>query len=80
MAKRTTSDAPSEKSEKKRVRTFTATPRELEMLQALARYHGFSKSGTITNLVKKEFWRVFPSGTEEVPPDAGARISAKESS
>lgn len=77
MAKRTSA---ADQSVKKLVRTFTATPRELEMLQALARYHGFSKSATITNLVKKEFWRVFPSGTDDVPPDAGARISAKESS
>lgn len=44
------------------------------MLTALAAYHGFSKSGTITNLVKKEFWRVFPAGTEAIKPDANARI------
>ena len=69
-----------EQPNKKLVRTFTATPRELGMLEALARYHGFSKSGTITNLVKKEFWRVFPQGTEEIPPDPGARVSPKESS
>ncbi len=68
------------KSSKKLVRTFTATPRDLHMLEALARYHGFSKSATITNLIKKEFWRVFPSGTEAVPPDPGARIEPQESS
>ena len=61
--------------EKKVIRTFTASPQELAMLEALARYHGFSKSGTITNLLKKEFWRVFPKGTEDVLPEPGARIS-----
>jgi hypothetical protein len=44
------------------------------MLEALARYHGFSKSATITNLLKKEFWRVFPKGTGSIRPDRGARI------
>ena len=72
-------DPMAKQKEKKLVRTFTVTPRELDMLEALARYHGFSKSATLTNLVKKEFWRVFPQGTEEVPPDPGARITPKES-
>jgi hypothetical protein len=58
----------------KRIRTFTATSRELEMLEAVARYHGFSKSATITSLIKKEFWRVFPAGTLDVRPDRGARV------
>jgi hypothetical protein len=64
--------------EKKLVRTYTANPRELRMLEVLARYHGFSKSGTITNLVKKEFWRIFPAGTEEIRPEPGAKISKEE--
>ena len=63
--------------EKKTIRTFTATERELGMLEALARYHGFSKSATITNLLKKEFWRVFPGGTGEIQPDPGARIAGE---
>ena len=63
--------------EKKVVRTFTATAQELGMLEALAHYHGFSKSATITNLLKKEFWRVFPKGTGDVLPDPGARISGQ---
>jgi hypothetical protein len=58
----------------KKIRTFTATDQEEEMLQAIARYHGFSKSATITSLVKKEFWRVFPAGTAGVRPDRGARV------
>ncbi|MEE9218770.1 MAG: hypothetical protein V3U98_06850 [Acidobacteriota bacterium] len=62
----------------KRVRTFTATARDLEMLEAIARYHGFSKSATITSLIKKEFWRVFPAGTTAVRPDRGARVLEKE--
>ena len=48
------------------------------MLELLARYHGFSKSGTITNLIKKEFWRVFPRGTEDIRPDPDARITSEE--
>lgn len=63
----------------KRIRTFTATDQELEMLSALARYHGFSKSGTITNLVKKEFWRVFPAGNRTIKPDRGARVITRVS-
>jgi hypothetical protein len=47
------------------------------MLEALARYHGFCKSGTITSLIKKEFWRVFPAGTRAVRPDRGARVLEK---
>jgi hypothetical protein len=59
---------------RKLLRSFTATSREIEMLDAIAAYHGFSKSGTITNLVKKEFWRIFPRGTRGIRPDPGARI------
>jgi hypothetical protein len=58
----------------KKIRSFTATEQDLAMLQAVARYHGFSKSGTITSLIKKEFWRVFPAGTGAVRPDQGARV------
>jgi len=58
----------------KRIRTFTASHNEILMLDAVARYHGFSKSATITSLVKKEFWRIFPQGTGEVRPDPGARV------
>jgi len=60
---------------KRKVRTFSATDRDLAMLETVATYHGFSKSATIVNLIKKEFWRIFPAGTEIVPPDTGARIA-----
>ena len=60
------------------VRSFTATQQEIEMLEAVAQYHGFSKSSTITNLLKKEFWRIFPGGTEAVQPQPGARIAGQE--
>ena len=60
--------------ERKVIRTFTATQQDLGMIEALARYHGFSKSATITSLIKKEFWRVFPEGTGKIRPDPGARI------
>ena len=59
---------------KRKVRTFSATDRDMDMLEAVATYHGFSKSATIVYLIKKEFWRIFPAGTNLVPPDMGARI------
>jgi hypothetical protein len=62
---------------KKKVRTFSANDQEVAMLEALASYHGFSKSAMLTSLVKKEFWRVFPSGTEEVKADANAWVKEK---
>ena len=58
----------------KKIRTFTATEQDLNMLGAVARYHGFSKSGTITSLIKKEFWRLFPAGNRSIHPDRGARV------
>ncbi len=59
---------------KKKVRTFSANDQEIAMLEALAGYHGFSKSAMLTSLVKMEFWRVFPAGTQEIRPDADARV------
>lgn len=59
---------------KKLLRSFTATRREVEMLEAIASYHGFSKSATLTSLVRKEFWRIFPRGTKGIRPDPGARV------
>ena len=64
--------------ERKVIRTFTATQQDIGMIDALARYHGFSKSATITNLIKKEFWRVFPQGTGKIRPDPGARVVREE--
>jgi hypothetical protein len=59
---------------RKLLRSFTATAREIEMLQAIAEYHGFSKSATLTSLIRKEFWRIFPRGTRGIRPDPGAKI------
>ncbi|MBI4083137.1 MAG: hypothetical protein HY423_11060 [Candidatus Lambdaproteobacteria bacterium] len=64
----------SQQTGKKKVRTFSASDTEALMLAALAGYHGTSKSAAITNLIKKEFWRVFPSGTETIKPTERARI------
>jgi len=58
----------------KKIRTYTATDQDLDMLDTIARYHGFSKSATITSLIKKEFWRVFPGGTAQIRPERGARV------
>ena len=62
---------------KTKVRTFSAHDRDVEMLEAVARYHGLNKSATITSLVRKEFWRVFPRGTDTIKPDRGAKVEDK---
>jgi hypothetical protein len=62
---------------KTKVRTFSAQDRDVEMLEAVARYHGLNKSATITSLVRKEFWRVFPGGTDTIKPDRGAKVEEK---
>ena len=63
------------RSGKARSRTFSSTDRDYQMLDAIAHYHGISKSAMITGLIRKEFWRVFPTGTEDLQPDRGARVS-----
>jgi hypothetical protein len=60
--------------QKTKVRTFSATARDLAMLEAVARYHGLNKSATIASLVRREFWRIFPGGTERIRPDRGAKV------
>jgi len=62
---------------KAKVSTFSATPRDLAMLEAVARYHGLNKSATLASLVRREFWRVFPGGTDRVRPDRGAKVEAE---
>jgi hypothetical protein len=59
---------------KVKVSTFSATPKDLEMLDVVARYHGMNKSATLVSLVRKEFWRVFPAGTGKIRPDRGAKV------
>ena len=68
------------RSTRKTIRSFTASAQDLEMLEAISRYHGFSKSATITSLIRKDFWRIFPKGTEAVALEPGARISGEEES
>ena len=60
--------------QKAKVSPFSATPRDLAMLEAVARYHGLNRSATIASLARKEFWRVFPKGTDKVRPDRGAKV------
>jgi hypothetical protein len=62
---------------KAKVSTFSATPRDLAMLEAVARYHGLNKSATIASLVRREFWRVFPAGTDKIKPDRGAKVEGE---
>ena len=62
---------------KAKVSTFSATPRDLAMLEAVARYHGLNKSATIASLVRKEFWRIFPGGTSAIRPDRGAKVEGE---
>ncbi|HEU4351202.1 MAG TPA: hypothetical protein VFR66_04965 [Burkholderiales bacterium] len=64
-------------SPKAKISTFSATPRDLLMLEAVARYHGLNKSATIASLVRREFWRVFPGGTEKIRPDRGAKVEGE---
>ncbi len=59
-----------------KVRSFSATDEDATMLEAVAAYHGFSKSATIVGLVRREFWRLFPAGTGEIRPARGARVKA----
>jgi DNA-binding phage protein len=44
------------------------------MLEVVARYHGMNKSATLVSLVRKEFWRAFPGGTDRIRPDRGAKV------
>ncbi len=62
-------------SDRARPRTFSSTDRDFQMLEAVAHYHGTSRSAMVTGLIRKEFWRVFPNGTETVLLDAGAKVS-----
>jgi hypothetical protein len=63
---------------KAQVSTFSATARDLAMLEAVARYHGLNKSATLVSLVRKEFWRAFPGGTDRIRPDRGAKVKGEE--
>jgi hypothetical protein len=64
-------------SAKAKISTFSATPRDLAMLEAVARYHGLNKSATLASLVRREFWRVFPAGTDKIKPDRGAKVESE---
>ena len=64
--------------QKTKVRTFSATVRDLAMLEAVAKYHGLNKSATIASLVRREFWRIFPGGTDRIRPDRGAKVESDE--
>ena len=57
-----------------KVRSFSATDEDVAMLEAVAEYHGHTKSGTIVGLVRREFWRLFPAGTGAIKPAHGARV------
>ena len=57
-----------------KVRSFSATDEDMAMLEAVAAYHGFTKSGTLVGLVRREFWRLFPAGTGDIRPTRGARV------
>ena len=59
-----------------KVRSYSATDEDVSMLEAVAAYHGFSRSATIVGLVRREFWRLFPAGTAEIRPARGARVKA----
>jgi len=62
---------------RRKVRTFSATDREIQMLDAIARYHGWNKSRMITVLIRKEFWRIFPAGTDQIRLLKGAKVEER---
>ena len=64
---------------KRKVRTYSATDREMQMLEAIARYHGLNKSAMLTGLLRKEFWRIFPGGTDQIKRMKGARVEEVKS-
>lgn len=61
-------------SARARVRSYSSTDEDVAMLEAVASYHGFTKSATLVGLVRREFWRLFPAGTGEIRPARGARV------
>lgn len=63
--------------QKTKVRTYSATDRDVAMLEAVAQYHGLNKSATIASLLRREFWRIFPAGTDQIKPDRGAKVEDK---
>ncbi len=63
--------------ERTKVRTYSATDRDTEMLEAVAHYHQMNKSATISSLIRKEFWRIFPAGTARIKPDRGAKVEGR---
>ena len=63
--------------EKKKVRTYSAADRDVAMLEAVSRYHGLNKSAMLVSLVRKEFWRIFPRGTDNIKTDPGAKLEEK---
>ncbi len=68
--------APAPPAGRAKVRSFSATDADMAMLEAVAGYHGFSKSATLVGLVRREFWRLFPAGTGDIKPARGARVKA----
>lgn len=52
--------------QKSKVHTFSATDEVMKMLDVVSQYHQLTKSASITALIKKEFWRIFPKGTKSI--------------
>jgi hypothetical protein len=61
----------------RKVRTYSATDREIQMLDAISSYHGWNKSRMITGLIRKEFWRIFPRGNDHIKPLKGVRVEER---
>jgi hypothetical protein len=59
-----------------KVRSYSATDEDVAMLEAVAGYHGSTRSGTLVGLVRREFWRLFPAGTDGIRLTAGARVKS----
>ena len=57
-----------------KVRSWSCTDEDAAMLEAVAAYHGFTRSATLVGLIRREFWRLFPGGTGDIRPARGARV------
>jgi hypothetical protein len=58
---------------KSKISTFSATPRDLEMLEVVARYHGTNKSATIVSLVRASSGALSPAAQTRSGPIAGPK-------
>ena len=62
---------------KVKVSTFSATPRDLEMLEVVARYHGLNKSATHRQPGSQGVLARLSRRHRQIRPDRGAKVESK---